>query len=420
MTRSDSPVHRPTGNRRLGKLALLVVLLASVAIPWLLSLVGCFLSLWIVVPAPTFALLPLGVGAPEVSPWLIGVNAIALFLVALRLPSSWIYGVALGVSLVGLGLSLLPLLQFPAANARIAAAMEAEFGNAVLTATPPIPHRLRPHPFVGLDAFRGIAVPNVRIDRGIPFATVEGVNLTLNLYRPPAMGLHPTIAILYGGAWQTGNPANHETFSRCMAAQGYTVVALDYRHAPQFRYPAQLDDVRTALSFIQTQAEMLEIDRQRVALLGRSAGAHLASLAAYGPTPLPIRAVVNYYGPTNLTEGYTDPPVPDPIHTRAVLETFLGGSPDQVPQLYQAASPINHIQPDLPPSLLIYPQRDHLVRPIFGRQLYEKLQGSGNQAVLMEIPWAEHAFDAVFNGVSNQLALYYTERFLAWALGESP
>lgn len=48
--------------------------------------------------------------------------------------------------------------------------------------------------------------------------------------------------------------------------------------------------------------------------------------------------------------------------------------------------------------------------------MYERLCSAGNTAMLLEILWAEHAFDAVFHGVSNQLALYYTERFLAWAL----
>lgn len=420
MAQSNSTDKPQSGIRRKRQLAFLIAFLASLGVPWILSVVCCFLSLWIVIPAPTFSLLPLGIGAPEVSPWLVVMNGIALLLVTLRLQSSWVYVIALGCSLLGLLLSLLPLLQFPTANARIAAAIGAEFGKEMLTAVPPISQVVRPHPFVWIDAFRGIEVPEVRIERDIPFATVDGVNLTLNRYCPSSVGLHPAIAVIYGGAWQTGTPANDETFSRYMAAQGYTVVTLDYRHAPQFRYPAQLEDLRTALSFIQTQAETLEIDRQRVALLGRSAGAHLASLAAYGQSPLLLRAVVNYYGPANLTESYNDPPVPDPIDTRTVLEAFLGGNPDQVSQLYQDASPVNHVQPNLPPSLLVYPGRDHLVLPKFGRQLYEKLQAVGNQAVLLEIPWAEHAFDTVFNGVSNQLALYYTERFLAWALRELP
>lgn len=394
--------------------------LSSLGVPWILSILGCFLSLWIVIPAPTSFLLPLGVGAPEVSPWLIALNALALLLTALQLQSGWVYTMALSLSLLGLLLSLLPLVQFPLTNARIATAMAAEFGQSVLTAFPSISQSMRPHPLIWIDAFRGIRIPEVRIERGLRFATVDGVNLTLNLYRPSYIGRHPTIVIIYGGAWQTGTPANDETFSRYMAGQGYTVVAIDYRHAPQFRYPAQIEDVLTALSFIQTQAEVLEVDDHRLALLGRSAGAHLALLAAYRQDPLPIRAVVNYYGPTNLLEGYSDPPVPDPINTRAILEALLGGSPDQVPQLYQAASPINYVQPQLPPSLFVYPGRDHIVRPKFGRQLYEKLKAEGNQAIFLEIPWAEHAFDAVFNGVSNQIALYYTERFLAWALRKLP
>jgi acetyl esterase/lipase len=70
----------------------------------------------------------------------------------------------------------------------------------------------------------------------------------------------------------------------------------------------------------------------------------------------------------------------------------------------------------LPPSLLIYGDRDYLVQSKFGQGLYDQLKAVESSAVLIRIPWADHAFDAVFNGVSNQLALYYTERFLAWAL----
>jgi acetyl esterase/lipase len=201
-----------------------------------------------------------------------------------------------------------------------------------------------------------------------------------------------------------------------MAARGYTVVAIDYRHAPRYRFPAQLEDVRSALTYIQQHAEALEVDVTRLAVMGRSAGAHLAMLAAYQHCSLAIRAVVNYYGPVDLTKGYYDLPNPDPINSRAVLNALLGGSPEQFPDLYRQASPYELINKPLPTSLLIYGGRDHLVQAKFGRSLYDRLQATGNRAVWLEIPWAEHAFDEVFNGVSNQLALYYTERFLAWTL----
>jgi acetyl esterase/lipase len=69
-----------------------------------------------------------------------------------------------------------------------------------------------------------------------------------------------------------------------------------------------------------------------------------------------------------------------------------------------------------PPSLLIYGGRDNIVQAKYGRQMHERLQAVGGKVAYLEIPWADHAFDTAFNGISNQLALYYTERFLAWAL----
>ena len=386
----------------------------------LISLLGLFLSLWVVVPAPNSFLLPLGVGAPEVSPWLVMLNAIALLLSLFRRHSGWFSKATLLSSLLALFLSLLPLLQFPAANARMAIEVETILGADYLAGvSKPAQLQLRPQPFVLKDAFKGISTPDVRIEKGIVFAEPDGVKLTLNVYRPLQIGKYPTIIGIYAGAWQGGSPDSDEKFNRYMASQGYCVIAIDYRHSPQYRYPAQLEDVQTAYSYIQTHADKLEVDINRVALVGRSAGAHLASLLAYRPDAVPVRALVNYYGPVDLTEGYNDPPFPDPIDTRAVLRAFLGGTPDERAEMYQQASPITYVQQNLPPSLLVYGSRDHIVQAKFGRQLYEQLQAEGNRAVLLEIPWAEHAFDAVFNGVSNQLALYYTERFLAWALKSS-
>lgn len=87
-----------------------------------------------------------------------------------------------------------------------------------------------------------------------------------------------------------------------------------------------------------------------------------------------------------------------------------------MPDAYKAASPVTYVKPGLPPTLMVYGDRDHLVKPIFGYQLHQQLQASGNQSILIRLPWSEHAFDALFSGMGNQIALYHTERFLAWTL----
>ncbi|HEY9830591.1 MAG TPA: alpha/beta hydrolase [Stenomitos sp.] len=389
-------------------------------LPWLallLSSMSLFLSSWIVLPAPTMSLLPLGVGVPELSPWLVGLNVLALGVSWLGGHESWLQRWTLGASLLGLFLSLLPLVQLPATQKQMSGVMRDTLGANYEQQIPSsVQIQLRSHPFILADAFRGIPQMSVRYTPDIPFAAPDGVPLNLDLYRPPQVGQYPAIVIIYGGGWQSGSTSHHDDFSRYMAHRGYTVFAIAYRHAPRYQFPAQLDDVRAALTFIQQHATEYETDITRIALLGRSAGGHLAMLAAYQPDALPVRAVVSYYGPFNLTNGYKNPPKPDPLNVRAVLEAFLGGSPDEQPEKYVQASPVTYVTRPLPPTLLVHGSRDHIVQVRFAQNMHKRLLAANSKALLLEIPWAEHAFDAIFHGPSNQLALYYTERFLAWAL----
>jgi acetyl esterase/lipase len=370
-------------------------------------------------------LLPLGVGAPEISPYLAIANAVIL-VVSIANPRRRgkrgrhhrLQSLAIIASLAGLLLSAMPLVQVPATEQQFAEVMQNRLGADYLAQVPDqVKRQMRSRPFVLADVFRPMALGESRYTADIPFATADGIVLKMNVYRPPQIGKYPAIVSIYGGAWQRGSPLENAKFNRYMAAQGYTVLAIDYRHAPDYHFPAQINDVRAALSFIRQHAAEYEVDLERVAVIGRSAGSQLAMLAAYSPEiAFPIRAVVSYYGPIDLTAGYRNPPIPDPINSRAVLKAFLGGTPSQLPELYRDASPITYVKPDLPPTLLIYGDRDYIVQAKYGQKMAERLQEAGNTVVFLKIPWANHAFDAIFNGLSNQIALYYTERFLAWAL----
>ncbi len=394
---------------------------------WLVGimlLVGLFLSIWIVLPAPIFSLLPLSIGAPEISPVLIFFNALTLLLALLTFwsgeahkPRLLIFTLCL--SCLALVLSVSPLLQFSSAQQQAERSIVTSLGkNYPIDLPSALTARMRSKPLIISDIWTGISSTEVRIDRDILFANPNGVSLYLNIYRPTQVGIHPAIVSIYGGAWQRGSPDSDDTFNRYIAAQGYVVWAISYRHAPAYHFPTQLDDVRSALAYIKQHSIEYETDLDRVALIGRSAGAQLAMLATYQDPLFPIKALVNYYGPVNLTAGYDDVPTPDPIESRATLRKFLGGTPTDFAELYYQASPLNTVKPGLPPSLLIYGGKDHIIQAKYGRYLTQKLQSQGNKAVFIEIPWADHAFDAVFSGLSNQLALYYTERFLAWALSK--
>jgi acetyl esterase/lipase len=389
---------------------------------------GLFLSSWIVIPAPTFALLPLAVGAPEISPLLLIGHLAGLIFAGILTGlhrSRFVYLVVL-LSSFAIVLSSLPLLQIPAtlnqANSQFQTILGRVDSPQFIDADP-----MRSQPIIWTDLIRGIFIPPVRQDHH-SIVTPTGNTLRLKIYRPlhqlsPAQGSpdqsrYPGIMAIYGGAWQRGDSGQNSQFNTYMAAQGYTVIAIDYRHAPAYHFPAQLEDTRACLQWIRQNAIAYNLDTDRLAIVGWSAGGHLGLLSGYQDEQVepPIRAIVSYYGPVDLTAGYYDPPQPDPIDTRAVLETFLGGTPDQLPDLYRSASPIEWVKPGLPPTLLIYGQRDHIVEFKFGLALAERLRSADNLALLVPLPWSEHAFDAIFRGIGNQISLYYTERFLAWAL----
>jgi acetyl esterase/lipase len=265
----------------------------------MLLLVGLCLSIWIVLPAPIFALLPLSIGAPEISPGLIFANAFGLFLAWLIF---WIraaiatrfFRFTLCLSCVALVLSALPLLQFSSVQQQAERSIIASLDKNYLIDLPSVVMtRMRAKPLIISDIWNGISSPKVRIDRDILFAHPDGVPLALNIYRPTQVGTYPAIVSIYGGAWQRGSPDSDDNFNRYIAAQGYVVWAISYRHAPAYHFPTQIDDVRSALAYIKQHAIEYETNLDRVALIGRSAGAQLAMLAAYQDPPFPIKAVVN-------------------------------------------------------------------------------------------------------------------------------
>ncbi len=372
----------------------------------LISILSLFLCSWILIPAPIFSLLPLSVGTPEISPALLAFNI--LLTIGLLTQSSAKPQIALGLTIIAFILSAVPLAQLP--NAQTVADRKLATLLNVIHKSVNV-QNLRSQPFSLRDFIQGIPQSPIRETQSLTFPS-DNTQLSLNLYRPTRPGPNPAIVTIYGGAWQRGTPDSDATFNRYLASQGYSVWAISYRHAPSYTFPTQLQDVQAALTFIQTHATEYETDLNHIALVGRSAGAQLASLAAYGASPFPIQAIVNYYGPVNLTAGYYNLPTPDPIGSRSVLTTYLGGTPDEFPDRYIQASPINSIKPGLPPSLLIYGGRDHIVESRFGKRLAEALTQTQNSVLFIEIPWADHAFDNVFQGVSNQFALYYVDRFL--------
>ena len=324
---------------------------------------------------------------------------------------------ALVLAIASSALASTPLLRAPSTIRRFDAEMSRAFGAEFLQTVPePVRRRMRTTPVSVVDLFRGVDFGSPRIVRGVAFAAPDGQALTITVYRPQAEGQFPVIVQVYGGAWQRGGPDDDSEFAhishpwlRRVRHRLSACTSMDMALSTETMSTSHWD------GFERIVSSTAAIPFVWCSWGGRP-GAQLAMLAAYQPGAPAVRGVVSYYGPVDLTDGYRHPPRPDPLDVRGINEAFLGGTPDSDPVRYQDASPVSYVTRRLPPTLLIYGRRDQVVDIRFGRLLQERLLATGTQSALLELPWSEHAFDALPSGLGAQVALYYTERFVAWAV----
>jgi acetyl esterase/lipase len=285
-------------------------------------------------------------------------------------------------------------------------------------------------------------------ERDVPYWTIPGSDrqLLCDIWRP-ADGQTSGLAYIYlhGSAWAVGDKDyGTRYFFSHLADQGHTVMDVAYRLVPETDLYGMVGDAKRAVAWIKTHAEQYGVDPHKVVLGGGSAGAHIALLAGYTPehpeltpeelkeTDLTVCGMLTYYPPTDLVAGarrYNNerkPPVPlgtkvDPKMPwlyAGRLDILLGGYPEDVPEMYALASPVNHVHPGCPPTLSLRGERDCL-NPMQGNQeLYQKLVECGVPAIDVVLPWTEHGFDLLVPKVSPlsppaQSALYDVDRFLA-------
>lgn len=234
---------------------------------------------------------------------------------------------------------------------------------------------------------RGSAGPyRYEVRRGLAYARGP---LLLDLYLPAgAERPRPGVLLIHGGGWVAGSRALHRGFGRLLATHGFIAAAVDYRLLAEAPWPACLDDCRTALAWLRAQAGGIGLDPGRLALLGDSAGAHLAAMLAIelGGSPQAVRGVVSFFGPFDLSVPAALP------WPRRCQERLLGGSPLSRAALGRARdlSPVELVTPMTPPFLLIHGAVDQIVPPQSSARMAAALTAAGVPAELAVVAHADH------------------------------
>jgi acetyl esterase/lipase len=359
-------------------------------------------------PAPNPFLWKAAVAATEWGYWV----AIAALLPMIPTRDQTRLGKMGGVlSLGAIALLIMPVVRASDMNRSLPKEFDARFGlekrsRAHMAEDP------REEPLVIPELLRPLSLPAVRFEERV-FDTRETEKLTLDVYRPAyEHGPLPGLIVVHGGAMQGSSNSEFVALNAYLAGRDFVVVAINYRSASKWPFPAGRDDVLTALAYLKVYGPEFGLDPSRIALLGRSAGAQLALLAAYTAADPSIRGVISIYGPTDLQFWYEHPAPSGLFDTRAALAAYLGGSPSNASDAYFAASPINFVTASSPPTLLIHGMQDALVSPDESARLARRLEEAGVKHMFVQLPWATHGCDKSFGGPCGQIATYAVERFL--------
>jgi len=265
----------------------------------------------------------------------------------------------------------------------------------------------------------------------LTYARRDGKDLLLDLHLPlDGKARRPVIVFLHGGGWSGGTRTTGPDFSRFFAADGFAMASIEYRLTPDITFPANLEDVRTAIRWLRANAGRYRLDGGLIGLWGTSAGGHLAALAGLVPRgrfegsndldqPSAVQCVLDAYGPTrfDVMDAQTQaekpllqptapalaarpgPAPPGPsrapqLHNDpASPESRLLGAPvASVPDRVREASPLTYVSRRAPPFLIMHGMADSSVPHGQSVLLYEALKAAGAEATLRLIDGLPHTF----------------------------
>ena len=266
--------------------------------------------------------------------------------------------------------------------------------------------------------------------RDVVFSRPPGYRpLSLDLYVPdgPARAL---CLYLHGGGWRVGSRADGPgtardwtpSFFERVAGLGLAMASLDYRLSGEARWPAQLEDVQAAATFLSLQRKPLGVPTPRTVAWGVSAGGQLAAMHALCSPDTGLDAVVCWYPPTDLDALASDCDEAGGHGERGpeARESQLLGAPvGERPDLAAAASPVRFAQASAPPFLLLHGTADVLVPPRQSQRLAGALAAAGAPATVDLVDGASHMFPELDEAATTTV-MQRSVRFLCDARRELP
>ena len=247
----------------------------------------------------------------------------------------------------------------------------------------------------------------------------EGRNEKLDLYLPKnrkAGEISPAILLIHGGGWKEGDKrqAREIEFGTFFAENGFVAASVNYALRAAGRFPINLQDCKNGIRYLRAHAAELRIDPDRIAVMGGSAGGHLALMVAYTaddpalspPQPYPgvsarVKAVVDFYGITDINRRKKTDTDGKPTELRGINDedkSVFGSDPHG----WKKASPVFYVRREVPPTLIVHGKKDTTVDRDQSQLLADALQKAGAEVELVWLQQAGHSFSLRYGKPKEQ------------------
>jgi len=246
----------------------------------------------------------------------------------------------------------------------------------------------------------------------VEYGRAGETSLRMDVRTPPGIGPFPALILVHGGGWVTGDRKwNMAPLFEHFARAGFATFSISYRLANDFfRFGSAIDDVRLAVRHVRQSAARYNIHPFRIALVGESAGGHLAAMAAL-LDPGSVQGVVGLYTPTDLESlARTSPIVPPQIRDAIEGSVFAAMLSGQLRNL----SPVHHIRPDAPPFLLIHGTADGIVPYSQATAMMERMKAAGTRCQVMTVSGGGHGI-RFWDRIPEQAG--YRDGMVVWLRG---
>ena len=263
----------------------------------------------------------------------------------------------------------------------------------------------------------------------IDYSGENHISQKMDIYLPKnKKKKHPAVIVIYGSGWSSNNKKfsdyQKKFFVKPLSEKGFATIAINHRSSNlDSVFPAQIHDVKAVIRFIRARYNDFNLDTSFIGIAGYSSGGHLAALAGTSSNKLlngnvgnylnyenHVNAVVDFYGPTDLNVFY-DCPITDGKKLTIEQKTRVFGNVENISEKFELANPINYVDKDTPPFLIIHGEKDKVVPVCQSKLLHEALLKSNIESELILKEDGDHNGNTFMPYQTNLMANFFYNQY---------